>query len=117
MVRVVGFGWLNDIGGLLLGFNIGGDSGKGVNEGRCCLPFKEPLLFQVAVVGGESGMDEPGMLPSPSEPIGLDLSGLGNADLEIVGGDGGGDGVDVVERKVGRLHRPGFSIISFLSGR
>jgi hypothetical protein len=38
---------------------------------------------------------------------------LGNADLETVGGDGGGDGVDVVERKVGRAHVSEDSIISF----
>jgi hypothetical protein len=102
---------------LLLGFNIGGDRGKGVKEGRCCLPFDEELLFHVAVDGGESGMEEPGIGLLFSDLIGLDLSGLGNADLEMVGGEGGGDGVDVVDRKVGRSQSPGDSTISFWSGR
>jgi hypothetical protein len=98
---------------LLLGFNIGGDRGKGVNEGRCCLPFDEELLFHVAVDGGESGMEEPGIGLLFSDLIGLDLSGLGNADLEMLGGEGGGDGVDVVDKKVGREQSSGDSINSF----
>jgi hypothetical protein len=32
---------------------------------------------------------------------GLDRSGLGSADCDISLGDGGGDGVDVVDKKVG----------------
>jgi hypothetical protein len=98
----------------VLGFSVGGESGRGVNEGRACLPLDDALLAHVplAVHGGERGNDDSGRTVLSRGLIGFDRSGLGNADLDIVGGDGGGDGVDVVERKVGRLHRPGDSLDS-----
>ena len=58
-------------------------------------------------------MEEPGIGLLFSDLIGLDLSGLGNADLEMLGGEGGGDGVDVVDKKVGREQSSGDSINSF----
>jgi hypothetical protein len=110
-LRVVGFGGFRDSGGLVLGFNIGGERGKGVNEGRGCLPLDDALLAHIplAVHGGDSGKDDTGKTVLSLGLMGLDRSGLGNADLEIAGGDGGGDGV---ERNVGRLHRSGDSIDS-----
>jgi hypothetical protein len=114
-LRVVGFGGFKDNGGFVLGFNVGGERGRGVNEGRDCLPLDDALLVHIplAVHGGDSGKwgDTGKTVPSLGL-MGLDRSGLGNADLGIAGGDGGGDGVEVVERNVGRLHRPGESIDS-----
>jgi hypothetical protein len=112
-LRVVGLGGFRDSGGLVLGFNVGGDSGKGVNEGRGCLPLDATLVHvPLAVHGGESGRDETGKTVLSWELKGLDRSGLGNADRDIAGGDGGGDGVEVVDRNVGREHKPGDSISS-----
>lgn len=50
--RVVGLGASRDIGGFVLGFRIGGDSGKGVSDKKFCLPNGE-----VTVDGGESGIE------------------------------------------------------------
>jgi hypothetical protein len=113
-LRVVGFGGFRDSGGFVLGFSVGGDSGRGVNEGRACFPLDDALLAHIplAVHGGERGNDDSGKKVLSWGLMGLDRSGLGNADLDIVVGDGGGDGVDVVERKVGRLHKPGASMDS-----
>jgi hypothetical protein len=117
--RVVGLGGFSDNGGLVLGFNVGGDSTRGVSEGRACLPLDDALLAHIplAVHGGERGNDDTGKSVLSRGLTGLDRSGLGNANLDIVGGDGGGDGVDVVERKVGCRHKPGDSIGSVSSGR
>jgi hypothetical protein len=117
-LRVVGLGGFSDNGGLVLGFNVGGDSTRGVNEGRACLLLDDALLAHIplAVHGGESGNDDTGKSALSRGLTGLDRSGLGNANLDIVGGDGDGDGVDVVERKVGCRHRPGDSIGSVSSG-
>lgn len=39
--RVVGLGALRDMGGLELGFKIGGDNGNGVSDVKFCLPIGE----------------------------------------------------------------------------
>jgi hypothetical protein len=116
-VRVVGFGAFRDNGGLVLGFRVGGERGRGVNEGSGCLPVECGLLAHVAVEGGESGRDESGTLVLLRVLIGLERSGLGNATRDILGGDGGGEGVDVVERKVGREQESGDDIVVSNSGR
>lgn len=56
-VRVVGFGAFRDNGGLVLGFKVGGERGRGVKEGSGCLPLEFGLVAQVAVEGGESGRE------------------------------------------------------------
>lgn len=48
--RVVGLGASRDIGGLELGFRIGGDNGNGVSDVKFCL-----LIGEVTVEGGEIG--------------------------------------------------------------
>lgn len=103
LVRVVGFGALRDHGGPVLGLRVGGDSGRGVNDGRPCLPCGDTRLpyGEVTVDGGEIGIEDVGGYVLLRGLIGLDRNGLGNAALYIVGGDDGGDGVDVVERNVG----------------
>lgn len=102
LVRVVGFGALRDSGGFLLGLSIGGDNGNGVRLEKDCFPGPDVAYMfpdgEVTVDGGENGIVTAG-----HELIcgltGLDLSGLGSADWGILCGDG--EGVDVVERKVG----------------
>lgn len=116
-VRVVGFGAFRDIGGLVLGFSVGGERGRGVSEGSGCLPLDCGLLAQVAVDGGESGKEESGTLALLRVLIGLERSGLGNAALDMCGGDGGGEGVDVVERNVGREQESGDATEESNSGR
>lgn len=114
-MRVVGFGAFKDIGGLVLGFKVGGERGRSANEGSCCLPQKCDLA-QVAVEGGESGRDGSEALALLSGMTGLDRSGLGNAALDMVG-DGGGEGVDAEEKNVGREQEAGDIINSSDSGR
>jgi hypothetical protein len=43
----------------VLGFNVGGERGRGVKDGRCVLPLEDLMLPHggVPVTGGESGMD------------------------------------------------------------
>jgi hypothetical protein len=58
-------------------------------------------IGEVAVDGGDMGMLTGGYELLRGS-IGFDRSGLGNADLDMACGEGWGDGVDVVERKVGQ---------------
>jgi hypothetical protein len=57
---VVGFGGCRDVGGLVLGFSVGGESGSGIKEGKFDLPSPDVLyrlpIGKVAVVGGEDGI-------------------------------------------------------------
>ena len=58
MFVLLGNGWVvgYGCGFFLFGFNVGGDRGRGTNEGKCCLPFVDELLYQVAVDGGDIGI-------------------------------------------------------------
>jgi hypothetical protein len=105
LVRVVGFGAFRDRGGFVLGFNIGGDSGSGIKLGKDCFLSPEVTYIllpigHVAVFGGESGIAIGGYVLVRGL-TGFDRRGLGNVGRDMAGGDGGGEGVDVVERKVG----------------
>jgi hypothetical protein len=104
LLRVVGFGAFRDSGGLVLGLSIGGESGRGVRYGRCCLTAPdETYMFpigDVTVDGGESGMVMGGYELFLGL-TGLDRSGLGRAYLDISSGVRGGDGVDDVDKNVG----------------
>lgn len=104
LFRVVGFGAFSESGGLVLGFKIGGESGRGIRFGKCC--FVGPAVVyilpicQVALVGGDSGIVTEGY-ESFLGLTGFDLSGLGNAGFDMALGDGGGEGVDSDEKNVG----------------
>lgn len=57
---VVALGRCRDVGGLVLGCSMGGESGRGDNDGKCDLPTPDVLyrlpIGKVAVVGGENGI-------------------------------------------------------------
>lgn len=102
-MRVVGFGGSRDSGGLVLGLSVGGDKGKGTSVEKPCLLFGE-MRFpygEVTVEGGEIGMEVVVGYVLVRGLTGLERNGFGNAGLNIIVGEEGGDGVDVVERKVG----------------
>lgn len=103
MVRVVGFGGSRESGGFVLGLSVGGDKGKGVNVEKPCLLCGEIRLpyGEVTVDGGEIGIEVVVGYVLVRGLTGLDRNGFGNAGLNIIVGEAGGDGVDVVERKVG----------------
>lgn len=105
LVRVVGFGASRDVGGFVLGLNVRGESGRGIKDGSSCLVCGKIRLpyGEVTVDGGEIGIADGGGYVLVRGLMGLDCNGLVNAALVIILGDGGGDGVDVVERNV----RPG----------
>lgn len=68
----------------MLGLRVGGGRGRGRRLGRCFEPVdEEPFPF-----GGGGSM-------------GMKVWGTGNAGIDMAGGEGGGDGVVDVERKVG----------------
>lgn len=79
----VGFGGLSDGGGLVLGLSFGGPRGSGVSMVRGC--------FAEGVVAGPFRGGEAGAI----------ACGKGKVGMDIDDGDGGGDGVVEVERKVG----------------
>jgi hypothetical protein len=60
LVRVVGFGAFKESGGLVLGLSIGGESGRGVRDGKCCFAGPEVMYMlpigDVTVEGGDSGI-------------------------------------------------------------
>jgi hypothetical protein len=102
--RVVGFGALRDSGGFVLGLSIGGESGRGVRLGRYCFVGPDVTYIlpigDVTVEGGDNGIVTGGYELFLGL-TGFDRSGFGNTDLDIAFGDGGGEGVDVVDRNVG----------------
>jgi hypothetical protein len=104
LVWVVGFGGFRDIGGLVLGFRVGGERGSRANVGKFCLPGPDVVytfpIGNVAVMGGENGIVDGGYELFRGL-TGLERSGFGNEAPNICIGDEGGDGVDVVERNVG----------------
>lgn len=69
--RVVGFGASRDMGGFVLGFRIGGDSGSGISDEKFGL-----LIGDVIVEGGEIGMD-PCEWMALRGLMGFDRSGFG----------------------------------------
>jgi hypothetical protein len=77
----VGFGGLSDGGGLVLGLSVGGGSGIGVSMGS----------FDVG-----AGED-----PFAGGGTGKRVWGNGKVEIDIDSGDGGGDGVVEVDKKVG----------------
>ena len=87
----------------MLGLRVSGDKGRGVKDGKPCLPCGDIRLSygDVTVDGGESGIEDVGVYVLVYGLTGLDRSGFGNGIFINVCGEGGGDGVDVVERKVG----------------
>ena len=105
---VVGFGALRESGGWLLGFRIGGERGRGVSVRSECL-----LRGDMIVGGGESGH------VLFRGVIGCERSGFGRANSNIVVGDnddGGGDGVEATDRKVGPGSRERVDTVSCVSG-
>jgi hypothetical protein len=79
----------------VLGFKTGGDNGSGIKL-TCCFVGRAVacmLLNGDVIISGDQEL-----FPVT---IGLARSGLGSASCTVSAGDDGGDGVDVVERKVG----------------
>lgn len=75
------------------GFRVGGGRGRGVSTGKCLVvdgAGVDPL------VGAGTGTKVCG-----NEVAGLDTCGCGRGGIDTVGGEGGGDGVVDVDRKVG----------------
>jgi hypothetical protein len=103
LVRVVGFGAFKDSGGFVLGLSIGGESGRGVRLERYCFAGPDVMyrlpIGNVAVVGGDNGIAIGGYELFRGL-TGFDRSGFGNDDLDMAFGDGGGEGVDVVDKNV-----------------
>lgn len=64
----------------------------------------------VTVDGGDNGRVLSGGLVLFRALTGFDRNGLGNVDLDMVAVDGGGDGVEVVDRKVGPNNCSGDSV-------
>lgn len=93
--RVVGFGASRDVGGFVLGLKTIGDNGRGVSDEKTCLPIGD-----VTVEGGESGKKLRGGTVS-RKSTGFAPSGFGYPSSGRFGGDGGGEGVEAAERKVG----------------
>ena len=86
LVRVVGFGALSESGGFVLGFNIGGDNGRGVRLGKFCFPgpaVKYILpIGDVMVEGGEIGIVTGGYELFRGL-TGFDRSGLGKGNRDM----------------------------------
>ena len=90
-VWAVRFGGFRDEGGFVLGLSVGGGSGSGVSSGKRCLLLQ---LFAEPLEGGDMGRNVCGKVMDGCR-------GLPNAGIDMAGGDGGGEGVVDVERKVG----------------
>lgn len=94
LVCVMAFGGFSDSGGRVLGLRVGGGSGMGVKTGKGCRAA-EPLA------DGEMGenIEVEKVAGYPTETC--SSKALLNKGIGILGGDGGGEGVVDMDKKVG----------------